>query len=142
MPPLRVLIIRWFILAVLIYLLPFLFGKRVRMRGIMPAFTVALIIAPANTFLVEIADIFSIPDRIIYLLIFAVIMNAALLYGATWIVPDFHIENFSVAIGLALLLAICALLISHYLSKPLIELTQLPSDAYVATTLTLLRLKT
>jgi uncharacterized membrane protein YvlD (DUF360 family) len=132
MPPMSVIVTKWVIMAVLIYVLSFFFGKRVRMRGLIPVFTVAIVIAPANVFLKEIAEAMNIPDKMFYLFAFAVALNAVILYGATFIVPDFHIENFAVAVGMALLFAVAALLLSRYLSRPLIEFTQRPEQHLAA----------
>ena len=57
--------IKWVVTAVGIYIFSFLFGKRVQMRGLTAALTVALIIAPANVFLKEIVAQFGLPDTLL-----------------------------------------------------------------------------
>jgi uncharacterized membrane protein YvlD (DUF360 family) len=128
MPPIKIILIKWAVMAALIYVLSFFFGQRVKMHGLIPAFTVAIVIAPANVFLKEIAQALNIPDKTAYLFVFAVVMNAVILYGASFVVPDFRIENFAVAVGMSVLFAVAALVMSRYLSRPLIEMSDMGGD--------------
>jgi uncharacterized membrane protein YvlD (DUF360 family) len=114
----QVVAIKWIVTAVGIYIFSFLFGKRVQMRGLTAALTVALLIAPANVFLKEIATQFGLPDTRLVLFIVNVVLNGVLLYGATYIVPDFRIESLSVAIALALLISAMTLGLGYYLEEP------------------------
>lgn len=110
--------IKWVVTAVGIYIFSFLFGKRVQMRGLTAALTVALIIAPANVFLKEIATQFGLPDTRLALFILNVVLNGVLLYGATYIVPDFRIESLSVAVALALLISAMTLGLAYFFEEP------------------------
>ncbi len=116
----QVIAIKWIVTAIGIYIFSFLFGKRVQMRGLTAALTVALIIAPANVFLKEIAAQFELPDTRLALFILNVILNGVLIYGATYIVPDFRIESLSVAIALSLLISAMTLGLGYYFEEPLL----------------------
>jgi uncharacterized membrane protein YvlD (DUF360 family) len=114
----QVIAIKWIVTAVGIYVFSFLFGKRVQMRGLTAALTVALLIAPANVFLKEIATQFGLPTSRLVLFILNVVLNGVLLYAATYIVPDFRVESLSVAVALALLISAMTLALAYYFEEP------------------------
>ncbi len=95
-------IIKWAILSLSMLVASLFFRQRIKIIGIVPILITTLIIAPLNIYYYDIAKAVGIPNNIFYLIIGSVILNAAAIYYSSYIVPDFRIESFSVAIFLAL----------------------------------------
>ncbi len=95
-------IIKWIVLSVSMLIASLFFRQRIRIIGVVPILVTALIIAPLNIYYYDIAKAIGIPNKIYYLVIGSVILNAVAIYYSSYIVPDFRIESFSVAVFLAM----------------------------------------
>jgi len=116
LPPLNILIIKWIILSLSLFLAGLCFGKRVRIIGITPLLLVTLFIAPINVFYEDVALLIGLPHNHFYLSLTAIVLNSIAIYLSTHIVPDFRVENFSVAFFLALIMSGINFLLISFLS--------------------------
>ena len=80
-------------------------------------FLAALVIGVINTLIKPFLQIISLPITILTLGLFALVLNAALLALAAWLVPGFAIHSFLSAILGALVLSIVSTIL-HTLVKP------------------------
>jgi len=108
--------IKWVVSIVALLLFSFLFGKRVRYQGVLALATVALIVAPAHMLVGPIATALHLPspDSTVTILLVTTALNAVLLYLCSFLVPDFEIDHFAVALALAALMALFGHALSIY----------------------------
>ena len=83
------------------------------LTGLWPAIVAAIVIGVVNTFIRPILQIIALPISIITFGISAFLLNVALLYLVSFIVPGFRIANFLTAIIASLVLS----LVSWFLHK-------------------------
>ena len=102
------LAINVFALFVVAYLVPGFV-----LSGLWPAIVAAIVIGVVNTFIRPILQIIALPISLITFGISAFLINVALLYMVSFIVPGFRIANFLTAIIASIVLA----LVSWFLHK-------------------------
>ncbi len=102
------LAINVFALFVVAYLVPGFV-----LTGLWPAIVAAIVIGVVNTFIRPILQIIALPISLITFGISAFLINVALLYMVSFIVPGFRIANFLTAIIASIVLA----LVSWFLNK-------------------------
>jgi len=102
------LAINVFALFVVAYLVPGFI-----LTGLWPAIVAAIVIGVVNTFIKPILQIIALPISLITLGISAFLINVALLYLVSFIVPGFRIANFMTAIIASVVLS----LVSWFLQK-------------------------
>ncbi|HJX46184.1 MAG TPA: phage holin family protein [Patescibacteria group bacterium] len=102
------LAINVFALFVVAYLVPGFV-----LSGLWPAIVAAIVIGVVNTFIRPILQIIALPISLITFGISAFLINVALLYMVSFIVPGFRIANFLTAIIASIVLA----LVSWFLNK-------------------------
>jgi uncharacterized membrane protein YvlD (DUF360 family) len=108
--------IKWVVSIVALLLFSFMFGKRVRYQGVLAFVTVALIVAPAYMLVPLLITTLHLPspDSTVTILLATTFVNAVLLYTCSYIVPDFEIDHFAVAVALAALMALFGHALSIY----------------------------
>jgi putative membrane protein len=102
------LIINVFTLMVVEYIVP-----GFKFADIYAALMAAVVIGVVNTFIRPVLQIIALPISILTLGVFAFLINVALLWSVSKIVPGFTIESFSTAIIASILMA----LVSWFLHK-------------------------
>src|SRR4030042_2981092 len=102
------LAINVFALFVVAYLVPGFV-----LSGLWPAIVAAIVIGVVNTFIRPILQIIALPISLITFGISAFLINVALLYMVSFIVPGFRIANFLTALIASIVLA----LVSWFLHK-------------------------
>lgn len=80
-------------------------------------FVSAIVLGILNSFIRPVVQILALPISILTLGIFALVINAAMLSLATWMVPGFHIDGFWTAFWGAIVLSITSTFLSS-ISKP------------------------
>lgn len=114
----QLLLLKWLLTVVGIYVIRIFFRQSFRITGLAPILTVAIVIAPVNVFLREIAALCGLPQTFGVLLAFSIILNALILYLASYLVSQFYVENFIVALTISVFLSGFTLLLSHLLKTP------------------------
>lgn len=105
------LILNIFALAIVSYLVPgFIF------ETFWDTVVTAIVIGVVNTFIKPILQIIFLPLSIVTFGITAFLINVVLLWGVSYIVPGFHIENFMTAVIASIFLALISLFL-HKLSE-------------------------
>ena len=84
-----------------------------RLSGVWSATVAAIVIGIANTFIRPFLQIITLPISLVTFGLFALLINVALLYGASLLVPGFEIENFLTAIIASVVLS----LVSWFLAR-------------------------
>ena len=87
-------LIKWIIMALVLYGVSFLFAGRIQFKGIVPALTSALIITPVCVFASEINGIIGLKTEGVWILGGAAIYCAVALAICEKVVPDVRVENF------------------------------------------------
>jgi putative membrane protein len=77
----------------------------------------AIVVSIVNSFIRPVIQILALPISILTLGIFALVINAAMLSLAAWLVPGFHIDSFWTAFWGAIVLSIVSTFLSS-LTKP------------------------
>ena len=116
----EMLLLKWVVIIVGLVIIRQFFRQSFRIVGLAPIITVALVIAPVNVFLKELADLVGLPQTMGVLLAFGVVLNSLIVYGASTSVPHFYVENRMVAITIAALLSGWTLLLSYLIQSPLV----------------------
>jgi putative membrane protein len=102
------LAINVFALYVVEYLVP-----GFKLDSIWSATVAAVVIGVVNTFIRPLLQIITLPISIISFGIFAFLINVALLYGASFLVPGFEIKNFLTATIASIVLSLVSWFLSH-----------------------------
>jgi len=102
------LAINIFALFIVAYLIPGFI-----LTDIWSATVAAVVMGVVNTFIKPILQIIALPISILTFGIFAFLLNVALLYGVSYIVPGFEIRDFTTAIIASVVLS----LVSWFLHK-------------------------
>ncbi len=84
-----------------------------RLSGIWSATVAAIVIGIANTFIRPALQIITLPISLVTFGLFALLINVALLYGASFLVPGFEIENFTTAIIASVVLSLVSWFLAH-----------------------------
>ena len=114
----KLLLLKWLLTIGGIYVIRLFFRQSFRITGLAPIITVAVVIAPVNVFLREIAELCGLPQTFGVLLVFSIILNAVIIYSASYVVSQFYVENFIVALTIAVFLSGFTLLLSHLIKTP------------------------
>lgn len=105
------LILNIFALAVVSYLVPgFVF------ETLWDTIVTAVVIGVVNTFIKPILQIIFLPLSIVTFGVTAFLINVVLLWGVSFMVPGFHIDNFTTAVIASIFLALVSLFL-HKLSE-------------------------
>lgn len=92
----------------------------VHLSGIGTAFAASVILSFLNVFVRPVLILFSLPATIVTLGFFIFIINALMLYLTSVIIgPGFQIDGFGSALIVAIIMAICQLIIQTFIIKPL-----------------------
>lgn len=83
------------------------------LSGVWSATVAAIVIGIANTFIRPFLQIITLPISLVTFGLFALLINVALLYGASLLVPGFEIKNFLTAIIASVALS----LVSWFLAR-------------------------
>lgn len=98
-------------LAVVSYLVPgFIF------ETLWDTIVTAIVIGVVNTFIKPVLQIIFLPLSIVTFGVTAFLINVVLLWGVSYVVPGFHIENFTTAVIGSIFLALVSLFL-HKLSE-------------------------
>ncbi|HEY4694776.1 MAG TPA: phage holin family protein [Candidatus Nanoarchaeia archaeon] len=89
----------------------------IRVDDLTTLFLASLVIGVINTLIKPVLQIISLPITILTLGIFALIINAALLNLAAWLVPGFEVNGFLPAFLGAIVLSVVSTIL-HSLVKP------------------------
>ncbi len=90
----------------------------IRFDGLLPLFLAALVVGLANALLRPLLIFFTLPLVVLSLGIFVLVINAALLYLAAWVVPGFHLKGFGWAFLAALLISVVSLVLNRLVLGP------------------------
>jgi len=105
------LILNIFALAVVSYLVPgFVF------ETLWDTVVTAIVIGVVNTFIKPVLQIIFLPLSIVTFGVTAFLINVVLLWGISYIVPGFYVENFMTAVIASIFLALVSLFL-HKLSE-------------------------
>ena len=77
----------------------------------------AVLLAVVNAYLRPLVIILTLPATILTLGLFTLVINAFMLELVAWLVPGFHIEDFWVALGAAIIIGIVSTVLNWFL-KP------------------------
>ncbi len=114
----KVLLLKWVFTIVGIYIIRLFFRHSFKITGIAPIITVAIVIAPINVFIHDIAALLALPQHPGVIIGLLVVLNAVIIYIASSVVPYFYVENFPVALTVSVCLAglsfLLAYLFEHY----------------------------
>jgi len=103
--------------AVLLYGLTFLLGSRVRFQGLTPALMGALFLVPVAVFIQPITALVGLPQRLPYMFALATGLIAAILYGLTFAVNGFRMDNFRTALVFSALFAAVAIFLNMLVAE-------------------------
>lgn len=102
--------------ALALYLIDFLFVG-ISFNSWQSLLVSAIVLGIVNSFIRPVIQLLALPISILTLGIFALIVNAAMLALAAWIVPGFHIATFWTAFWGAIVLSITSTFLSS-ITKP------------------------
>ncbi|MCL1632263.1 phage holin family protein [Sporolactobacillus sp. CPB3-1] len=92
----------------------------VQISGIGSAFAASLILSFLNLFVRPILILFSLPATVLTLGFFIFVINAFMLLLTSAIMgPSFELDGFGSALIVAIIMAICQLIIQNFIVKPL-----------------------
>lgn len=131
LPGWQVIAIKWVVAAVALFVFSFLFGKRLRFRGMVPLLTAALIIAPLFILVGPTMKLLSlsIGGRLGHLGLALLTSTALYSIGIVvcgYVVPDFEVEQIAVAVAVAALMSLTSWGISMLLGGGGVSLMAAP----------------
>ncbi len=107
------LIARWFITVAGIYIIRLFFRQSVRIIGLAPIIMVALVIAPVNVFIAEIAGLLGFPQTPEVLFALCIVFNGLMFHISSYFIPDFFIENLPIALTFSVILSVFTMFILY-----------------------------
>jgi len=105
--------------AASLYGLALLFGGRIKFGGIVPVLSVLAFLVPINVFMCDILVAVRLPVQPHYVFFGSVVLSGVVLYGLSYIIPRFTIENFRAALAYSLLLGVVSLFLNFFLADHL-----------------------
>lgn len=110
------LLLKWVLSAVVIYLVAELLEPNVAVSGIGTALIVAAVLGFLNVVLKPLLLILTLPITLITFGLFLLVINAIILALASVLVPGFDIEHFGWALLAAALISLANLLVDRFLN--------------------------
>ena len=110
--------LKWILTIAGIYIIRIFFRQSVRIVGIAPIISVALVLAPVNVFIFEIAEFTHLPESLGMIIGLLIILNAAIIYFSSTIIPHFFVENFSVSLTFSACVTALTMLLAHLFKTP------------------------
>ena len=111
------LIIRWFINALALMLVAYLYSG-VQVTGIIPALIAALVLGLVNAVIRPVLVILTLPVTLLTLGLFIFVINALLFWLVAEIVKGFTVTSFSAALIGSLMYSVITILTSWLISSP------------------------
>ncbi|RYM05925.1 phage holin family protein [Sporolactobacillus sp. THM7-7] len=113
-------VINVFINMVILMMLAGYLHTMVRISGVWSAFVTSVILSLLNLFVRPVLILFSLPVTLMTLGLFIFVINAMMLYLTSAIMgPAFDIDGFGSALIVAIIMAICQMIIQTFIIKPL-----------------------
>lgn len=110
------IILNWLLSAVVImvsaYLLP-----GVIVDGLVAALVLAVVLGAINAFIKPFLVVLTLPINILTLGLFTLVIDAALIMLATYIVPGFAVASFWWALIFAVVMAVVSWVVSHFANE-------------------------
>ncbi len=101
------ILINWFISALIIFSAAYLFqDKGIHVDNFLTALVIAIVLGIINAILKPILLILTLPINILSLGLFTLVINAALIMLATFLVPSFRVDSFWWAFLFGLVLSV------------------------------------
>lgn len=110
------LLLQWLVLTISLGLASYLL-EGIRIDGIWPLPVAAAILGIINTFLKPLALLLTLPINILTIGLFTLVVNAAMLSLASFLVPGFEVEGFFAAFFGALIISLTTWLINLIFGK-------------------------
>lgn len=108
------IIINWLLSGIVIFAAAYLFqDKGVHVDSFLTALVIAIVLGIINAVLKPILLLLTLPINILSLGLFTLIINAALIMLATFVVPGFRIDSFWIAVIFGMVLS----LLNWFVSK-------------------------
>ncbi|MBE0416663.1 MAG: phage holin family protein [Coriobacteriia bacterium] len=111
-------VLRMVVSAAVIFGVAYLSGDRLlQVDGPEAALWAALVLAVANAFVRPVVKILSLPITILTLGLFALVVNALMIYLVAWVVPGVHTTGFIATVIAAIIISAVTSLFSSAIDK-------------------------